>query len=190
VADTGRTVFANNLWADSFWATGFWATTAAVTVPNVVGETQAQATTDIQAVGLTVGVTSAYSAVAIGLVISQNPIGGAQVAPGSNVDIVISLGSAPAVGGSNSGGGGGGNANREAWSPKFEFTNKKAHKKKRKLDQKIATEIEQPKLISSPAIAKTLAHDLLSKADDDEEVIAAVIDYENQLIAKYLSRLQ
>ena len=72
---------------------------AAVTVPNVVGETQAQATTDIQALGLTVGVTSVYSGtVALGLVISQNPIGGSQVAPSSNVDIVVSLGPQPDAG--------------------------------------------------------------------------------------------
>lgn len=66
---------------------------AATTVPNVVGETKAQAITDITAVGLTESDSTAYSAtVAAGLVISQNPAAGSQVAPGSNVSIVLSLG--------------------------------------------------------------------------------------------------
>lgn len=67
-----------------------------VTVPNVVGETQAQATTDITALGLTVSVSTAYSStVAAGLVISQIPAGGSQVAPGSDVAVVVSLGDQP-----------------------------------------------------------------------------------------------
>jgi hypothetical protein len=66
---------------------------AAVTVPNVVGETQAQGTTDIQAVGLTVSIVTAYSSVvAAGLIISQVPAGGSQVSPGSDVQITVSLG--------------------------------------------------------------------------------------------------
>jgi hypothetical protein len=70
---------------------------AAVTVPNVVGETQAQGTTDIQAVGLTVSVITAYSSVvAAGLIISQVPAGGSQVSPGSDVQITLSLGDQPA----------------------------------------------------------------------------------------------
>lgn len=68
-----------------------------VTVPDVTGETQAQATTDITALGLTVSVSTAYSSiVAAGLVISQVPAGGSQVGPGSNVAIVVSLGPQPA----------------------------------------------------------------------------------------------
>lgn len=74
------------------------------TVPDVVGETQAQATTDITAVGLTVSVSTAYSStVAAGLVISQSPTAGSQVSPGSNVEIIVSLGDRPV----ESGGGGG-----------------------------------------------------------------------------------
>lgn len=65
-------------------------------VPDVVGETQAQGTTDITAVGLTVSVVTAYSSiVAAGLIISQNPAGGSQVSPGSNVQITVSLGDQP-----------------------------------------------------------------------------------------------
>ncbi len=64
-------------------------------VPNVIGQTQAAATTAITAVdSLTVGtITTAYSdAIAAGLVISQNPVGGTVVNTGSSVDIVVSLG--------------------------------------------------------------------------------------------------
>ncbi|MCX5632521.1 MAG: PASTA domain-containing protein [Phycisphaerae bacterium] len=64
-------------------------------VPDVVGMTQAAATTAITAIdNLTVGnVTQECSdTVAAGLVISQSPIGGTQVNIGSSVDIVVSLG--------------------------------------------------------------------------------------------------
>ena len=66
-------------------------------VPNVVGSTLAAATTAITSVdNLTVSSTSAYSdTVAVGLVISQNPVGGTFVNIGSNVALVISLGPAP-----------------------------------------------------------------------------------------------
>ena len=65
-----------------------------VTVPNVVGLTQAAATTAITAVGLKVGtVTQAASAtVPVGNVISQSPAGGASAALGSAVDLVVSAG--------------------------------------------------------------------------------------------------
>lgn len=67
------------------------------TVPDVVGETQAQGTTDIEAQGLTVSVITAYSStVAAGLIISQVPAGGSQVSPGSSVQITVSLGDQPA----------------------------------------------------------------------------------------------
>jgi beta-lactam-binding protein with PASTA domain len=63
-------------------------------VPNVVGSTQSAAEAAITVGSLVVGnVTTAYSdTVAIGLVISQNPVGGANVLAGSSVDIVVSLG--------------------------------------------------------------------------------------------------
>ena len=67
-------------------------------VPNVVGSTQAAATTAITGAGLTLGpVTTAVSlTVAAGNVISQNPVGGTNVTPGSAVALVVSLGSVPA----------------------------------------------------------------------------------------------
>ena len=65
-----------------------------VPVPNVVGSTQAAATTAITGVGLVVGtVTTASSlTVAIGNVISETPAAATSVNAGSAVNLVISLG--------------------------------------------------------------------------------------------------
>ena len=65
-----------------------------VTVPDVVGLTEAQATTNITSAGLVIGtVTQANSdTVPAGSVISQDPTAGTQAAPGTAVDLVISLG--------------------------------------------------------------------------------------------------
>ena len=64
-----------------------------VNVPDLVGSTEAIATTAITGAGLTLGtVTSESSASPVGEVISQNPVAGASVAAGSTVDIVVSSG--------------------------------------------------------------------------------------------------
>ena len=70
---------------------------ASVTVPNVVGMTQANASTAITGVGLAVGgITTAFSStVASGAVISQTPTGGASASVGSAVALSVSLGPAP-----------------------------------------------------------------------------------------------
>src|SRR5271170_1832071 len=67
-----------------------------VSVPNVVGMSQAAATTAITGAGLTLGtVTMASSAtVASGDVISQSPVAGASVASGSAVNLTVSTGPA------------------------------------------------------------------------------------------------
>jgi len=78
---------------------------APVPVPNVVGQTQAAATSAITGAGLTVGTVTMQSSTTVpsGNVIGQNPAAGAQSASGSAVDLVVSTG-----GGTSSGGGGGG----------------------------------------------------------------------------------
>jgi beta-lactam-binding protein with PASTA domain/CubicO group peptidase (beta-lactamase class C family) len=65
-----------------------------VVVPDVVGLDQATAEAAIVAAGLVVGTvtTSTSDTVPVGSVVSQNPLGGASVAPGSSVDLVISSG--------------------------------------------------------------------------------------------------
>ena len=77
---------------------------AKVVVPNVVGNSQAAATTAITAAGLTLGTVTMQSSstVASGSVISENPAAGTSVASASAVSIVVSTGSAtssPSVGG-------------------------------------------------------------------------------------------
>lgn len=66
----------------------------AVAVPDVVGLAEVQATTDITSAGLTVGAINQANSdtVPAGNVVSQNPAAGTQVAAGSPVDIVVSLG--------------------------------------------------------------------------------------------------
>ena len=69
---------------------------ALVTVLDVTGLPQADAEAGIEASGLTVGtVTSESSAQEAGIVISLDPVAGSVVAPGSAVDLVISLGPVP-----------------------------------------------------------------------------------------------
>ena len=67
---------------------------AAVTVPNVVGQTQSAATTTLGGAGLTLGTltTQASATVPATSVISENPVAGTSVAPGTSVSLVISLG--------------------------------------------------------------------------------------------------
>jgi beta-lactam-binding protein with PASTA domain len=70
---------------------------AQVAVPNVVGQTQAAATTAIQAATLVVGtVTTASSGtVPSGRVITESPVAGTLVNTGSAVNLVVSSGPAP-----------------------------------------------------------------------------------------------
>ncbi len=68
-----------------------------VEVPDVVGQTPANAEAAVIAAGLTLGtVTEAYSAtIPAGVVCSQNPIPGTPVPPGSAVALVVSRGPQP-----------------------------------------------------------------------------------------------
>ncbi|MCX5770055.1 MAG: PASTA domain-containing protein [Candidatus Hydrogenedentes bacterium] len=68
-----------------------------VTVPNVVGMAQATAETAITTAGLTVGTVTEVSnpTVPLGEVISQTPAAGMLAAPGSAVNLRVSLGAVP-----------------------------------------------------------------------------------------------
>src|SRR5207245_1655135 len=70
---------------------------ATATVPNVVGQTQAAATSAITGASLTAGTVTQQSSttVASGNVISESPAAGTSVASGSAVNLVVSSG-APA----------------------------------------------------------------------------------------------
>ena len=65
-----------------------------VSVPNVVGMTQAYAETTITSVNLSIGMvtTSSSSTVPAGCIINQNPLAGATAVQGSSVSLVVSSG--------------------------------------------------------------------------------------------------
>jgi len=68
-----------------------------VLVPNVVGQTQAAATSAITSAGLTAGTVAQQSSttVASGSVISESPAAGTSVASGAAVNLVVSSGAPP-----------------------------------------------------------------------------------------------
>jgi len=68
-----------------------------VIVPNVVGQAQSSAEALITSAGLVVGTvtTQCDNVIPVGQVISQNPVAGASVQPGSAVDLVVSTGPCP-----------------------------------------------------------------------------------------------
>ena len=74
-------------------------TIAQIDVPGVVGQAQATAESVIVSAGLSVGVISnQHSAtVPLGDVISQDPVGGVSVPPGTDVDLLVSSGPQPPV---------------------------------------------------------------------------------------------
>ena len=70
-----------------------------ISAPNVVGMTQAAATSAIENLGLTVGTvtTTASLTVPAGQIISQNPAAGSSVSSGATVSFVVSSGSSLSV---------------------------------------------------------------------------------------------
>jgi beta-lactam-binding protein with PASTA domain len=86
-------------WTASVSPTPYVATSPPVTVPSVVNDTQAAASTAITGAGLVVGTvtTASSSTVPSGSVISQNPTAGTSVAAGSAVNLVVSTGPAPVL---------------------------------------------------------------------------------------------
>lgn len=71
---------------------------APVTVPDVVGQTEASGTTELEGVGFVVAVTYESSeTVAAGLIVSQSPAAGSEATYGSTVTIVVSTGPAPSI---------------------------------------------------------------------------------------------
>lgn len=83
---------------------------APVAVPNVVGSSQASATTSITGGSLVLGTVTQQSSstVASGDVISETPSAGTNVAAGSSVNLVVSTGPFVGSGNASSSGGGGG----------------------------------------------------------------------------------
>ena len=97
--------------SDQFITATFNSTAPApAVVPNVVGMTQATATSAIAGAGLTTGTVGMQSSttVAAGNVISESPAADTHVASGSPVNLVVSTGSSGAGGTAAAGGNGGG----------------------------------------------------------------------------------
>ena len=70
--------------------------TTSIVVPDVVGQTQAKATTALEAAGLAVTTAKAWSPdVAEGVVIAQEPKAGVKVEKGGDAGILVSLGAPP-----------------------------------------------------------------------------------------------
>ena len=70
--------------------------TTSIVVPDVVGQRQAKATSELEAAGLAVTVAKAWSAdVVEGVVIAQEPKAGVKVEKGGDAGILVSLGALP-----------------------------------------------------------------------------------------------
>ena len=71
--------------------------TSQVTVPNLVGQTDANAAALVQRAGLVPAASSENSTAPVGQVIRQNPVPGSVVPAGSTVGYVVSAGPAPVI---------------------------------------------------------------------------------------------
>jgi hypothetical protein len=92
------TAWASGAWASGAWTGTAWQVAAPVTVPDVVGLTQADAITALEGAGFVVSVeTATSSTVLAGLVISQAPVGGSDSTAGATVIIVVSSGEVDAA---------------------------------------------------------------------------------------------
>jgi hypothetical protein len=90
-------VWAAGVWATTVWADGVWSEGAdpGVSVPDLIGMTEAEADSALEGVGLDTGtVATVCSTADEGDVVSQAPPAGASAAPGSTVDIALSSGEA------------------------------------------------------------------------------------------------
>ena len=93
-ASAGADYVAPGYYASGYFEDGYFAASSPdVTVPDVLGDDESTATAAIEAEGLVVGsVNNQCSDVMSGLVVDQNPDGGATVAAGSTVSLWLSSG--------------------------------------------------------------------------------------------------
>jgi hypothetical protein len=88
-------MFARRFFGNAYYGPRYWGNGAVeqVEVPDVVGDLQADGTTELQGAGFVVAVANEYSSVVpVGTIISQSPAGGEFALPGSTVTIAVSLG--------------------------------------------------------------------------------------------------
>lgn len=87
------TAFQTDAFQSNAWQIAAGTGEAPVSVPDVVGQTQAQGTTNLQAAGFVVVVQTAPSNQPAGIITAQDPVGGSLALPGATVTITVSLGS-------------------------------------------------------------------------------------------------
>lgn len=127
-----------------------------VTVPDVVGETQAAGTADLEAVLFVVAVATAYSSVvAAGTIISQSPAAGVNAVQGSTVTITVSLGEAPVTPPSDGAGG---------WSFYLRYEQERERRRRKRREQEEAEEAVK----ALPPVEKEIAQILHKQERADE----------------------
>jgi hypothetical protein len=127
-----------------------------VTVPDVVGQSQASGIAELEGDGFVVAVETAFSStVPAGDIISQSPSAGSEVPAGSTVTITVSLGEAPAEDDQPSGG-------VTFW---FRYEQEQARRRKRRRELEEAEE-ETQKL--ADAVEREIAGHLHADLQEDE----------------------
>jgi hypothetical protein len=120
----GQRYFGNAYYGPRYWGNG---AVSPVEVPDVVGDLQADGTTELEGAGFVVSVATAYSSVvAAGLIISQDPAGGVFELPGTTVTITVSLGEAPQPAQQDATGG---------WWPEFDRTRYLREKRRKEIEE-------------------------------------------------------
>lgn len=90
------------IWDESVWA-AVWSNEPPVEVPDVVGQSQASGTAELETALFVVAVATDYSStVPVGDIISQSPTAGSFAIEGSTVTITVSLGPQPVSDGAGS----------------------------------------------------------------------------------------
>lgn len=141
-----------------------------VEIPNVVGQSQASGTTELEGEGFVVAVQSAYSnAVAAGNIISQSPGAGTLYPAGGTVTITVSLGEEPV---SSSGGG---------WYIAYELELAR-RRQERKRREELEEESERIEEETSREIARLL------REQEAKEARRADLQRLSALVARYAGR--
>jgi predicted nucleic acid-binding protein len=125
-----------------------------VEVPDVVGQSQASGTAELEGVLFVVAVQTAYSStVPEGDIISQSPAAGIEAAEGSTVTITVSLGEAPQTE-SNAGG----------WAFYLRYEQERDRRRRKRLEELEAEEAIQ----ELPPVEKEIAEFLQRQEKHDE----------------------
>jgi hypothetical protein len=160
---------------DPVWGPVWQGSAAQVEVPDVVGQSQASATAELEGALFVVAVATAYSSTApAGDVISQSPTAGSEASEGATVTITVSLGEAPATDTDGAGG----------WAFFFKYEAERERRRKKRLEQIEAEEAVQ----ELPPVEKEIAQILhkQERIDDSKQELKrlkALVDEYKQVPA-------